>query len=70
LHYSVTESSGSVSITVLKRKVGHELSFGIRTIEGTAKENSEFERLDKITSFGKSENEKTIEIKIYDNDVV
>ena len=43
LHYSVTESSGYVEITVLKKQHGHEVSFGIRTVENTAKQGHEYE---------------------------
>lgn len=37
MHYSVTESSGHVIVTVLKKIQGHEMSFGIRTVDGEAK---------------------------------
>lgn len=36
-HYSVTEVSKKVVVTVQKHAVGEELQFGIRTVEGTAK---------------------------------
>ena len=46
---------------------GDAFSFGVRTIEDTAKEGSEYERMDKIIAFSKSENEKIVPIKIFDN---
>jgi len=53
LHYSVTESSGFVEITVLKKQHGHEVSFGIRTVENTAKHSTEFEQFNKIIEMKK-----------------
>lgn len=43
LHYSVTESSGTIDITVLKRVQNQEISFGIRTRDDTAKNGQEYE---------------------------
>lgn len=40
LHYSVTESAGSVNIT-LKKKTDAELTFGVRTRDGSAKGGQE-----------------------------
>ena len=60
LHYSVTESSGTVDVTVIKKKADDDVSFGIRTVANTAKEGSEYESLNKvIPSMGKGETEKT-----------
>ena len=36
LHYSVTESNGTVEVTVVKKKKHAEVTFGIRTISLTA----------------------------------
>lgn len=47
MHYSVTESNGFVEITVVKRVTG-DFTFGIRTVQDTAKNGSEFEALNKI----------------------
>ena len=54
LSYSVAESSGTVDIIVQKVSKGSEFSFGIRTVEDTAKESSEFEPIDKIINFKKT----------------
>jgi len=52
----------------VKKKVpGKEFSFGIRTVENTAREGSEYERTDRIISFKKTEDEKMVPIKIFDN---
>ena len=66
LHYSVTESAGYVEVTVVK-KTDQEFSFGIRTVEDTAKEGSEYDRLNKIVDMTKNDKEKTFQIKIIDN---
>jgi hypothetical protein len=60
LHYSVTESSGYVEITVIKKVANQDLTFGIRTVEGTAKHPTEFERMDEVVTMKKRETEKTI----------
>jgi len=67
LHYSVTESSGFVEITVIKKVVNQDLTFGIRTIDGTAKDPSEFHKMDQMVTMKKRETEKTFQIKIIDN---
>jgi len=38
LHYSVTESAGTVEITVVKKNDDQDVSFGIRTVDNTAKD--------------------------------
>ena len=48
LAYSVTESNGFVEITVVKKTSQQDFTFGIRTIEDTAKMGSEFEAFNKI----------------------
>jgi hypothetical protein len=48
LHYSVTEASQHVEVTVVKKVAGQEFEFGIRTVEDTAKESAEFEPINKV----------------------
>lgn len=67
LHYSVTESAGVCSVTIVKKQPNLECVFGIRTREGTAKAGTEYEHIDEVQTIGKREQEKTIEIKIFDN---
>ena len=67
LHYSVTESSGFVEITIVKKTVNQDLTFGIRTVEGTAKHPTEYTKMDEVMTMKKRETEKTIQIKIIDN---
>ena len=59
LHYSVTESAGTVDITVIKKKDDQDVSFGIRTVENTAKEGSEYEGLNTVVVTMGKETEKT-----------
>lgn len=65
LHYSVTESNGFVEITVVKKNPSEDLTFGIRTIEDTAKVGSEFESLNKIIEMKGPEEQ--IRITVFDN---
>lgn len=43
LHYSVTESAGSMSVTICKKNPNADFTFGVRTIEGTAKAGKDFD---------------------------
>lgn len=67
LHYSVTESSGHVDITILNKNVNMEYTFGVRTVEGTAHKGTEFREFDEIVTIKQREQEKTVSIKIIDN---
>jgi len=67
LHYSVTESSGSVSVTIIKKNLNSEGSYGVRTVEDTAKEGREYDKFDEIVTFMGRDAEKTIDIVIHDN---
>ena len=59
LHYSVTESAGFVEVTVIKKNTNIEFSFGIRTFDDTAKEESEYGAINKIVDLTKDDTEKT-----------
>jgi solute carrier family 8 (sodium/calcium exchanger) len=60
LHYSVTESSGFVEVTVVKKTVNQDITFGLRTVNGTAKEPNEYTKIDEILTMKKRETEKTV----------
>jgi hypothetical protein len=47
LHYSVTESNGSVEITILKKNQNTELTFGYRTIDDTAVAPKDYTSVDE-----------------------
>ena len=67
LAYSVTESNGFVEITVVKKTSQQDFTFGIRTIEDTAKMGSEFEAFNKIIELNGKNTEETVKITIFDN---
>ena len=76
LHYSVTESSGHIDITVVKVKDNDEFSFGIRTDPNVgsgeeanlkAKAGTDYISIDTIFEFKASDKEKVIQIEIIDN---
>lgn len=46
LHYSVTESSGYVEVTVVNKNVQKDITFGMRTVDGTAKAPTEYTAFD------------------------
>lgn len=46
LHYSVTESAGTVKLTIVKKEKGIQQRVGVRTIEGTAKNERDFDHID------------------------
>lgn len=60
LHYSVTESSGYVEVTIVNKNVQKDITFGLRTVDGTAKAPSEYTAIDEIYTIKKRDPEKTI----------
>ena len=46
LHYSVSESNGTVEITILKKSQANEISFGVRTVADTAISPKDYEHFD------------------------
>ena len=67
LHYSVTESAGSMNITIVKKNINTDCTFGVRTRESTAKQGKDFDQIDEVITMKKRESEKTMEIRIHDN---
>ena len=67
MHYSVTESSGIVEVVVTKKVLSYEVVFGVRTIDGTAKDQTEYSAITEFFTISKRETELTIPIKILDN---
>lgn len=67
LHYSVTESNGTVEVTIVKkRKV--EYTFGVRTKDMTATAPKDYETEDKIVTMKASEIEYKFEVPIVDDE--
>lgn len=67
-HYSVTESSGFVEITICK-KVNEEVTLFVRTVNDTATSPEDYEYLEKEISIAKNEKETTIKVRIHDDDI-
>lgn len=67
LHYSVTESSGFVEVTVIKKVLNQALVFGIRTVVGSAIKNKDYQHIDDTIHFDERTQEKQIRIPIIDN---
>ena len=63
-HYSCTESCGTVKLTVVKKNTHQDVSFGIRTKDGTAKAGAEYASYDnaQITLRAKKDADFTFEI--------
>lgn len=59
IHYSVTESSGSVEITIIK-KCAMEVTIGYRTVADTAFAPKDFSHVDEHITFSPREIEKKI----------
>lgn len=68
LHYSVTESAGTVKVTIVKKAENLEMKVGVRTIEDTAKNARDFDNIDQVLTMKQNENEATIEVRIHDDD--
>ena len=67
LHYSVTESAGCLTISIVKKNPNTDYTFGVRSREGTAKAGKDFDPIDEVCTMKKREQEKIVEIKIHDN---
>ena len=68
LHYSVTESSGTVELTIVKKQPNSELTFGYRTIADTATAPKDYTHCDEVITIKKREQEKKIYIPVVDDD--
>jgi solute carrier family 8 (sodium/calcium exchanger) len=67
LHYSVTESSGHVELTVVKKVLNADLTFGVRTIDATAQAPRDYTPYEEIHTMRKRDTELKIPIQIIDN---
>lgn len=68
LHYSVTESNGTVDIVITKKENTREFTFGVRTRDGEAIAGKDYEAYDELIKLGAQEVEYRIQIPIIDND--
>ena len=60
LHYSVTESNGTVEICIVKKAIGQELTFGYRTVPDSAVDPKDYEHQDQIITIKKRDTEAYI----------
>jgi hypothetical protein len=67
LHYSVTESNGTVEITIVK-KVAKDLTLGFRTVPDTAVSPKDYQHCEEIFTLSKKETELKIQIPIVDDE--
>ena len=75
LHYSVTESAGCLTVKILKKDINGTVSFGVRTIDGTANagvddEPGDYESIDVNKTLIDGEIETTVRVKIVDDEGV
>jgi len=66
--YSVTESSGHVEITIVK-KVAEEMAFLVKTEDDTAVAPDDYESVERIITMQKGERECKIHINIIDDEI-
>jgi|TARA_B110000305_G_C19426801_1_gene634058 hypothetical protein len=52
LHYSVTESNGTVDITIIKN-TGNDFTFGYRTVDDSATAPKDYKHFDQVVTMGK-----------------
>ena len=50
MHYSVSEGSGFIDVVIINKK-GEVTNVGVRTLEGDAKEDEDYQKLDQILEF-------------------
>jgi len=67
LHYSVSESSGHLTISVVNKKRG-AARVRVATVDGDAKAGDDYEGYDNILEFSQGEYTKTFDVKINDDD--
>jgi hypothetical protein len=53
LNYSVVESSGHVDVTITKKTLIQDVTFGIRTVEGSATEGKAFDPIEEVVTIKK-----------------
>ena len=67
LHYSVSESSGSLRVIVVnKRKAAARVR--VRTIDAEAVAGEDYGKVDEVLTFKQGEAQQSIDVKIFDDD--
>jgi hypothetical protein len=60
LHYSVTESNGVVEVTIVKKENTSDYTFGVKTSDGSAKFNKDYEEYKDTHTIRQKESELKI----------
>lgn len=68
LHYSVTESNGTVDVTICKKVTNQEVNFGWRTVADTATAPKDYAHCDEHVSMKKKDTELKIQVEIVDDE--
>jgi len=66
LRYEVAESNGHVTITI-EKKIPDDVTFWVRTIDGTAKAGEDYEEKNELFTMHAEEKEREIKIGIHDD---
>jgi len=66
LRYEVAESNGHVTITI-EKKIPDDVTFWVRTIDGTAKKGEDYEEKNELFTMHAEEKEREIKIGIHDD---
>jgi len=67
LHYSVSESSGSLRVIVVNKKKSAG-RVRVKTIDADAKAEEDYGAVDKVMEFKSGEAQQSFEVKIFDDD--
>lgn len=68
LHYSVTEGSGQVELTIIrKQKDGTSFKFGVRTTKDTAHPGADYKDIDEVHEFLPADDKVIVYVPIIDN---
>lgn len=54
----MTESAGTMTVTIVKKNMNSDCTFGLRTRDATAKAGKEFDQLDEMITMKKRDTEK------------
>lgn len=63
LHYSVTESAGTLAVTIVKKNPNQDMNFGVRTKEGSAKADTDYGTFDEAVYMKKEKWKKLLRSK-------
>ena len=68
LHYSVTESAGTVEVTIKRKHLGAADTVGVRTVDGTAVAPKDYGKTDTKVTFKPGQELSSVKIPIVDDD--